>query len=322
MTDVAAKQPNCTPQRSESTIAALIRARADDDNVGLLYGEQSWTWRQIVAEAAVRAAWLRGTLDPSRPPHLGVLLPNVPEFVFQTFGAALVGACVVGVNPARRGAELARDIEHTECQFVLADAMYADLYPNVIRVEDQPWAGYIGAPLPADDPAPSSPMLLRISGSTSAPKAAVRQSGALRQGCGNRGEPQGRAVLPDAADSRQCADVDAVSGVGRRCETCAAREVLGDSVAQGRSPIWSRFPDRGERSAMCFRPRPANMTATIGCAWCAPRRRPGHYSLRRGRRSAGTGQAKAASCCCRLVSRARLGSPRLEPTSSSSTRPG
>lgn len=170
-----APQSNSIPPPSDLTVAALIRARAEDDNVGLLYGERSWTWRQIVAEAAARAAWLRATLDPSRPPHIGVLLPNVPEFVFQTFGAALAGACVVGVNPARRGAELMRDIAHTECQFVLADAMYADLYPDVIRVEDQPWGGYLGAALPADDPAPSSRMfLLFTSGSTSAPKAAVR----------------------------------------------------------------------------------------------------------------------------------------------------
>jgi fatty-acyl-CoA synthase len=160
---------------SGATIAALIRARAEDDNVGLLYGDRFWTWRQVVAEAAVRAAWLRATLDPARPPHVGLLLPNVPEFVFQTLGAALVGACVVGVNPARRGAELVRDIEHTECQLVLADAMYADLYPGVTRIEDQPWAGYTGAALPADEPTPSSPLfLLFTSGSTSAPKAAVR----------------------------------------------------------------------------------------------------------------------------------------------------
>ena len=54
-------EPKSLPQRSASTIAALIRARAEDDNVGLLYGERSWTWRQIVAESAVRAAWLRST---------------------------------------------------------------------------------------------------------------------------------------------------------------------------------------------------------------------------------------------------------------------
>ncbi len=175
MTGAAATEPNFAPQLPQLTVAALVRARAEDDNVGLFYGEQSWTWREVVAESAVRAAWLRSTLDPARPPHIGLLLPNVPEFVFQTFAAALVGACVVGVNPARRGAELARDIEHTECQFVLADAMYADLYPSVIRVEDQPWAEYTGASLPADDPAPSAPMfLLFTSGSTSAPKAAVR----------------------------------------------------------------------------------------------------------------------------------------------------
>ena len=207
-----------------ATIAALIRARAEDDNVGLLYGDRFWTWRQVVAEAAVRAAWLRATLDPARPPHVGLLLPNVPEFVFQTLGAALAGACVVGVNPARRGAELVRDIEHTECQFVLADAMYADLYRGVTRIEDQPWAGYTGAALPADDPAPSSPLfLLFTSGSTSAPKAAVRSQARLREGCGNRGEPQRRAVLPDATDPRKCADIDAVPGAGCGRETCSTR---------------------------------------------------------------------------------------------------
>ena len=41
------------------TVAAMIRARADDDNVGLVSGEQSWTWREVVAEAATRAAWLQ-----------------------------------------------------------------------------------------------------------------------------------------------------------------------------------------------------------------------------------------------------------------------
>ena len=156
-----------------STVAAMVRARADDDNVGLLFGEQSWTWREVVAEAAVRAAWQRATLDPSRPPHVGVLLPTVPEYVFQILGAALAGACIVGVNSTRRGAELARDIEHTACQFVISDAAYGDLVDDSVRVEDAPWSEFSGAPLPDTDPPPSTLLfLLLTSGSTSAPKAA------------------------------------------------------------------------------------------------------------------------------------------------------
>lgn len=156
-----------------TTVAELVRARADDDNVGLLYGDRSWTWREVVSEAAARAAWLAETLDPARPPHVGVLLPNVPEYVFQMFGAAMAGACIVGLNSTRRGAELARDIDHTACQFVLADATYADLVDDPIRVEDAPWQAHHGTAPPDGDPLPDTLLcLLLTSGSTSAPKAA------------------------------------------------------------------------------------------------------------------------------------------------------
>jgi fatty-acyl-CoA synthase len=161
-------------------MAALVRARSDDDNVALVHDEGSWTWREVVAEAAVRAAWMRATLNPDLPPHVGILLPNVPEFVFQIFGAALAGACIVGVNPTRRGAELRRDVEHTNCQVVLTDSTYAELLPETTRIESWPWADHAGAALPVDDPDPSSTMLLLFtSGSTSAPKAARRTQGRL-----------------------------------------------------------------------------------------------------------------------------------------------
>ncbi len=172
--------PADTPTRCATTVAQLVRARADDDNVGLVVHDRSWTWREVVAEAAARAAWLREALDPTRPPHVGVLLPNVPEYAFQMFGAALAGACIVGLNPTRRGSELAHDVAHTSCQFVVADATYGDLVADAARVEQQPWAGHRGAPLPEDDPSPSVLMcLLLTSGSTSAPKAAKRSQGRM-----------------------------------------------------------------------------------------------------------------------------------------------
>ena len=172
-----------TTQRRVGTVAGLVRARAEDDEVGLLYADRSWTWREVVAEAAARASWLRETLDPARPPHVGVLLPNVPEYVFQMFGAALAGACVVGVNPTRRGAELVRDIDHTACQFVVADDTYADLIEQPVRVADEPWAAHRGAALPAEDPPAETLMcLLLTSGSTSAPKAAMCSQGRMAGG--------------------------------------------------------------------------------------------------------------------------------------------
>jgi fatty-acyl-CoA synthase len=162
-------------------IAELIAARADDDDVALLAGDESWTWREVAAEAATRAAWLTATLDPSRPLNLGVLLDNTPELVFTLFGAALAGACVVGINSTRRGAELQRDIDHTDCQLVLTDQRHADLLSgDHLLVEDQPWKAHHGAELPGRLPDPSALLLLIFtSGSTSAPKAVRRSSGRI-----------------------------------------------------------------------------------------------------------------------------------------------
>src|SRR6266511_2723175 len=104
-----------------STVGEVLLQRRDDDNVGLRTVEHDgcWTWRETVLEAAVRAAVLRALRLPDRPFHVGVLLENVPEFVFLLGGAAFAGATVVGINPTRRGEELAGDIRHTDCQLLI-----------------------------------------------------------------------------------------------------------------------------------------------------------------------------------------------------------
>src|SRR5205823_7161951 len=116
------------------TVAELLVARAEDDHPGLLFGDDSWTWAEVVAESARRAA-LANELRRPGPFHVGVLLENGPEYLFWLGGAALSGATVVGINPTRRGAELARDIRHTDCQLIVTDAtghkMLADLDTGV-----------------------------------------------------------------------------------------------------------------------------------------------------------------------------------------------
>src|SRR5262245_9345732 len=63
-----------------TTIADWIRERASEDATALLFEEERWSWRELAAEAAARAALLRDAAPD--PPHVGVLLENVPEFVF------------------------------------------------------------------------------------------------------------------------------------------------------------------------------------------------------------------------------------------------
>ncbi len=74
-----------------------------------------------MAEAEFRAELLR-RLRRDGPFHVGVLLENTPEYLFLLAGAALAGAVVVGINPTRRGAELAADIRRTDCQLLITDS--------------------------------------------------------------------------------------------------------------------------------------------------------------------------------------------------------
>lgn len=173
-----------------TTVADLLVARAEDDNTGLRFEDASWSWRQVVAECSVRARMLAARRRPG-PFHVGVLLENVPEYLFLLGGAALAGATVVGINPTRRGAELARDIAHADCQLIVTDTSQRPLVDRldtgveptrVLLCDDQSYlsdpdrsAGSGEEPALGRAPGVLDPdtlyLLLFTSGSTGAPKA-------------------------------------------------------------------------------------------------------------------------------------------------------
>ncbi|WP_369199664.1 AMP-binding protein [Streptomyces sp. PU-14G] len=178
------------------TIADLLLARAGDRHPGLLTRERNFTWDEVVAQSAARAALAR-SLRTEGPFHIGVLLENVPEYVFWLGGAALSGATVVGINPTRRGAYLEQEVRHTDCQLLvtdlaglaLLDGLDIGVAPDRFLVVDEPeyaarLAAHAQAPggAPARDPAvtPDTRMLLLFtSGTTGASKAAICSHGRL-----------------------------------------------------------------------------------------------------------------------------------------------
>jgi fatty-acyl-CoA synthase len=107
-------------------MAALLAARADDDRPGVMDASGSWTWREAVAQGAARGALAQSLLGDGVP-HIGVLLPNGPEYLFWLNGAALAGAAIVGINPTRRGEGLSADIRATDCRMIVTDAEGAAL---------------------------------------------------------------------------------------------------------------------------------------------------------------------------------------------------
>ncbi len=104
-----------------TTVATMLAARADDDHTGAMDADGTWTWRQCVEEGAARGALARSIIGQERP-HIGVLLPNGPEYLFWLNGGALAGAAIVGINPTRRGEALAADIRATDCALIVTDA--------------------------------------------------------------------------------------------------------------------------------------------------------------------------------------------------------
>ena len=135
------------------------------------------SWRAHIGHGAAIAAALKARLDPERPPHVGVLLQNTPVFSAVLVAAALTGIVPVGLNPVRRGAALARDVTHADCQVVLADSASATaLDVDYIDIGSPQWAAEVAehkdVPVVAYDADPSDLfMLIYTSGTSGEPKA-------------------------------------------------------------------------------------------------------------------------------------------------------
>ena len=113
------------------TTGELLRGLADSDSVGFRFGSDEWTYRQLVEEASRRAALFDDLRDRGRPPHIGVLLDNVPDYLFWLAAAALSGAVVVGINSTYRGDQLGLLVRHTDCQLLVTDSGFAPLLDGV-----------------------------------------------------------------------------------------------------------------------------------------------------------------------------------------------
>ncbi|MCX4629709.1 AMP-binding protein [Streptomyces sp. NBC_01443] len=180
------------------TVAELIARQWGDHRPGLQYGGSTHTAvlsrHRTAQEAAARAALLVDLLPADAEPHIGVLLDNTPEFPFWLGAAALAGAAVAGINPTRRGPELARDVLHTDCRILVTERAHLPLLrgldlPGVrILVTDTEEYADLLAPYAAakpgeaviGTPGPGSRFLLYFtSGSTGAPKAALCSQGRI-----------------------------------------------------------------------------------------------------------------------------------------------
>lgn len=164
------------------TVQQLLRERAEDDNPGVRYGDQSWTWREHVAESSAVASALIGLADPDRPMHVGTLLGNSPDMLRAMAAGALGGYTLCGINNTRRGDGLLKDIRRAECQLLVTDAEHRPLLDGLdlsgVRILDtstEEWADLVAGAGPLtpyrEVEAMDTFMMIFTSGTSGDPKA-------------------------------------------------------------------------------------------------------------------------------------------------------
>ncbi len=168
--------------------AALLRRNASDparrDRPALRFEDRTWTHAEFVSESCRWANLFLARRRRGRPFHIGVLLDNVPEYLFAFGGAALAGATVVGVNHTRRGVHLLHDLRHTDCGMLVTEPRHAELIdpiaddlelPVLMLGEDLEAAlATGGGDDPGLEPDPSTHWgLIFTSGTSEAPKAVI-----------------------------------------------------------------------------------------------------------------------------------------------------
>lgn len=166
-----------------STVTSLLAALSDIDDRGLQFEDTRISWREHLRASHDRAALLRELLDGNSPPHIGVLMDNVPEFSLLLGAAALSGSVIAGLNTTRRGEALARDILLTDCQVVFTETAHLALLDGldlpgvrVIDVDSGEWPVLLdrftgSVPVVADTAPDDLFMLIFTSGTSGDPKA-------------------------------------------------------------------------------------------------------------------------------------------------------
>lgn len=162
------------------TLAELLLAHEHSADTGLLFEEQQWSWAEYIDECHRYAGLLRELTADADPPHIGVLLDNLPEFAFLLGGAAFGGVVLVGLNPNRSARALAEDVDKSDCAAIVTESRHLSLLSDqplppsrVHQVDSNPWTRAVARSAPMSLPGAAEDlfMLVFTSGTAGSPKA-------------------------------------------------------------------------------------------------------------------------------------------------------
>jgi fatty-acyl-CoA synthase len=147
----------------ESTAVGDLLLRSAErrpDHEALVFPESRFTWAEL-ADRAVDSARSLAALGVGRGDHVGLLMPNCPDFVFSFFGAELLGAVVVPINSRFRTRELAYVIDNADLAVLLTSDIVDEHVDFVERLHES-LPGLAGASDPLRLELASAPKLRTI----------------------------------------------------------------------------------------------------------------------------------------------------------------
>ena len=176
------------------TVQQLLRARMHDDTPAVAHADQTWTWREHLAEATAEASVLIGLADTTRPLHVGALLGNSPAMLRSMAAAGLGGYVLCGINTIRRGTGLLADIRRADCQLLLVDSDHLPLLDGldlrgitVLDVASRRYLAAVAAALPLvpyREVGPTDTLMMIFTSGTSGDPKAVRFAHVMAILCG------------------------------------------------------------------------------------------------------------------------------------------
>ena len=146
ITERLVEQPADQPVAANLCELLLGAAERFPGHEALVFPDSALTYADLVERAFERARSLMA-LGVEPGDHVGILMPNCPEYIELLFGAVLAGAVAVPVNARYKAAELAYVVENAD----LVGLITSDLASEYVD-----FAGLLGEAFPelavADDP--------------------------------------------------------------------------------------------------------------------------------------------------------------------------
>ena len=103
------------------------------DRIAIVDGDQKWTYRDLDRDAMAAAAMLQ-RLGVEPGDRVGILLPNVPEYLVAANAIWRIGACAIAISPLMVAAEVQDLLNKTDCRLVVC----LDVLSQVVNVPENP----------------------------------------------------------------------------------------------------------------------------------------------------------------------------------------